>query len=57
MQVVVVKVRGVESPGVGVTTFGVVVCASAGPHAAVTAAARMIRKALKTASPKFVPRS
>jgi hypothetical protein len=43
MQLVVVEVRGVESPGVGATTLGVVVCAKAAPHAAVAA----------TASPPF----
>jgi hypothetical protein len=51
MQLVVVEVRGVESPGVGATTLGVVVCAKAAPHAAVAATARMIAKALMTASP------
>ena len=55
MQLVVVDVTGVESPGVGATTFGVVVCASAAPHAAVAATARMIAKALMAASPSSAP--
>src|SRR5262249_21230383 len=48
MQVVVVNVRGVCSPGEGLTTLGVVVCAKAAPPPAVvaTAVARMIPKAL-----------
>jgi hypothetical protein len=52
MQVVVVKVRGVESPGIGVTTLGVVACAKAGPDAAViaTMTVRMIPTALITAA-------
>jgi hypothetical protein len=50
MQVVVVKVRGVESPGMGVTTFGVVVCASAAPLVVVATIARMIAKVLMVAS-------
>ena len=56
MQVVVVKVRDVEIPGMGVTTFGVVVCASAAAqHAAVATTARMIAKALMVASPSSAP--
>jgi hypothetical protein len=46
MQVVVVKVSGVESPGMGVTTLGVVVCAKAGPKAAVADTARIIARVL-----------
>jgi hypothetical protein len=48
MQVVVVKVRGVGNPGVGATTFGVVVCATAGPDAAAAATAKMTTKAFMT---------
>ena len=55
MQVVVVKVRGVESPGMGVTTFGVVVCASAAPLVVVATIARMIAKALMVASSSSAP--
>ena len=40
MQLVVVNVRGVGNPGVGLTTFGVVVCAAAGPDAAAAATAK-----------------
>ncbi len=40
IQLVVVEVRGVESPGMGATTLGVV-CAKAGPDAAVTATPRI----------------
>lgn len=54
MQLVVVEVRGVESPWLGETTFGVVVCARAGPHAAIAAIARIIAKALMAASPSLV---
>jgi hypothetical protein len=56
MQVVVVKVRGVESPGIGVTTLGVAACPKAGPDAAVIAnvTVRMIPTALITASPRCV---
>jgi hypothetical protein len=51
MQLVVVKVRGVCSPGVGATTFGVVVCASTGTHAAAkVATAKMTPKALMSDS-------
>src|SRR4029077_15470259 len=46
MQLVVVEVRGVDSPGVGATTFGVVVCARAAPPVAVAATTTMIAKAL-----------
>ena len=49
MQLVVVKVSGVESPGVGVTTLGVV-CAKAAVQEAVAATARMTAKPLMTAS-------
>jgi hypothetical protein len=52
IQLVVVEVTGVESPGVGATTLGVA-CAKAGPDAAVTATVRMILKALITASPWY----
>jgi hypothetical protein len=41
MQEVVVKVRGVCSPGLGLTTLGVV-CVKAGPDAAIIATAKMI---------------
>ena len=51
IQLVVVEVTGVESPGVGTTTLGVA-CAKAGPDAAVTATARMILNAVITASPR-----
>ena len=51
IQLVVVEVTGVESPGVGTTTLGVA-CAKAGPDAAVTAIARMILNAVITASPR-----
>ena len=51
IQLVVVEVTGVESPGVGATTLGVA-CAKAGPDAAVTATARMILNAVITASPR-----
>jgi hypothetical protein len=37
-----VKVRGVCSPGLGLTTLGVVVCVKAGPDAAIIATAKMI---------------
>ena len=52
IQLVVVEVTGVESPGVGTTTLGVA-CAKAGPDAAVTATVRRILKALITASPWY----
>jgi hypothetical protein len=52
IQLVVVEVTGVESPGVGATTLGVA-CAKAGPDAAVTATVRRILKALITASPWY----
>ena len=51
IQLVVMEVTGVESPGVGTTTLGVA-CAKAGPDAAVTATARMILNAVITASPR-----
>jgi hypothetical protein len=50
MQLVVVKVRGVGSPGVGVTTLGVVVCATAGPDAAAAATAKMTTRTFMTIS-------
>jgi hypothetical protein len=50
MQVVVVKVRGVGNPGVGVTTFGVAVCATAEPDAAAAARAKMTKKTFMTIS-------
>ena len=46
MQLVVVEVSGVDSPVVGATTFGVVVCARAAPPVAVAATTTMIAKAL-----------
>jgi hypothetical protein len=48
MQVVVVKVRGVGNPGVGLTTFGVVVCATAGPDTAAAARAKITTKTFMT---------
>jgi hypothetical protein len=50
MQLVVVKVRGVGKPGVGLTTFGVGVCASAGPDAAAAATAKMTTRTFMTIS-------
>jgi hypothetical protein len=49
-QLVVVKVRGVANPGVGLTTFGVVVCANAGPDAAAAATATITTKTFMTIS-------
>jgi hypothetical protein len=51
MQVVVVKVRGVCNPGLGLTTFGLVVCAKADPHTAISAAAKRILQIFMVASP------
>jgi hypothetical protein len=50
MQLVVVKVRGVGNPGVGVTTFGVVVCATAALDTAAAATAKMTTKTFMTIS-------
>jgi hypothetical protein len=55
MQLVVVEVIGVESPGVGLTTFGVV-CARAELLAAAVAPTRMITKVLIIASLSPKPR-
>jgi hypothetical protein len=51
MQVVVVKVRGVCNPGLGLTTFGLVACAKAGPDAAISATAKNVVKIFMVASP------
>ncbi len=50
MQLVVVKVRGVDKPVVGATTFGVVVWATTGPDAAAAATAKMTTKTFMTIS-------
>jgi hypothetical protein len=51
MQAVVVKVRGVCSPVLGLTTVGLVACAMAGPDAAISATAKKVLQIFMLASP------